>query len=55
MCLFLSRDAKAKSEETALVGLRDGFGSLLCHRLAALALVGLHRVRSVKHHPSLDV
>jgi len=58
--LFLSRDAKAKSEEAALVE----FGSWIqpqtestdcCHRLAALALVGSHRARTIKHHPPSDV
>lgn len=42
-CLFLSRDAEVKSEETVSVGLEDG------SRFAALALVSSHRARSVKH------
>lgn len=42
-CLFPSRDAKVKSEETVSVGLEDG------SRFAALALVSSHRARSVKH------
>lgn len=49
MVLFLRRDVKAKSEEAALGGPRGGLGSLLCHRLAALALVSSHRARAAKH------
>lgn len=53
--LFLSRGAKAKNEDVVLVGVRDGFRPLLCHRLTELALVSSHRVRSRQHHLPVDV